>query len=65
MIVCRRSEWNVRLVSNGDDDDDDDDDGGIFIYLDEYRDLHFGEYASIEDKLRQKLKLSNCNMTFT
>ena len=62
MLVYRRSERNVRLV---DDDDDDDDDGGIFIYLDEYRDLHFGEYASIEDKLRQKLKLSNCNMTFT
>ena len=39
--------------------------GVYFIYLDEYRDLHFGEYASIEDKLRQKLKLSNCNMTFT
>ena len=58
MLGYRRSEKNVRLV-------DDDDDGGIFIYLDEYRDLHFGEYASIEDKLRQKLKLSNCNMTFT
>ena len=43
----------------------DDDDGGIFMYLDEYRGLHFGEYASIEDKLRQKLKLSNCNRTFT
>ena len=63
MLGYRRSEKNVRLVD--DDDDDDDDDGGIFIYLDEYRDLHFGEYASIEDKLRQKLKLSNCNMTFT
>ena len=60
MLGYRRSEKNVRLV-----DDDDDDDGVIFIYLDEYRDLHFGEYASIEDKLRQKLKLSNCNMTFT
>ena len=58
MLGYRRSEKNVRLA-------DDDDDGGIFIYLDEYRDLHFGEYASIEDKLRQKLKLSNCNMTFT
>ena len=57
MLGYRRSEKNVRLV--------DDDDGGIFMYLDEYRDLHFGEYASIEDKLRQKLKLSNCNMTFT
>ena len=57
MLGYRRSEKNVRLV--------DDDDGGIFMYLDEYRGLHFGEYASIEDKLRQKLKLSNCNMTFT
>ena len=60
MLVYRRSERNVRLehevmMMMG----------VYFIYLDEYRDLHFGEYAAIEDKLRQNLKLSNCNMTFT
>ena len=58
MILVGYEDYD-RFNPYGDDDDDDD------VYLDEYHDLHLGDYASIEDKLRQILELSNCNMTFT